>query len=77
MKIAIAICYENLQPTHSENAFKLGADVYLASEAKSDNGVEKTFKHFSTIAKQYAMPVLMSSWVDFYDNFFHRKRRRD
>jgi apolipoprotein N-acyltransferase len=32
--IAPAICYESLQPIHIENAFKLGADVYLASVAK-------------------------------------------
>ena len=68
-KIAIAICYESLQPNHSENAFKLGADIYLASVAKSENGVEKAFMHYPTIAKQYEMPVLMSNCVGFCDNF--------
>lgn len=68
-KIAPAICYESLQPTHSENAFKLGADIYLASVAKSENGIEKASKHFPTIAKRYAMPVLMSNCVGFCDNF--------
>jgi len=68
-KIAIAICYESLQPAHSENAFKLGADIYLASVAKSENGVEKAFKYYPTIAKQYVMPVLMSNCVGFCDNF--------
>jgi len=68
-KIAIAICYESLQPTHSENAFKLGADIYLASVAKPENGVEKAFKHYPTIAKKYEMPVLMSNCVGFCDNF--------
>jgi len=67
--IAPAICYESLQPTHSENAFKLGADVYLASVAKPANGVEKAFEHFSAVAKQYAMPVLMANCVGFCDNF--------
>jgi predicted amidohydrolase len=67
--IAIAICYESLQPTHCENAFILGADIYLASVAKSENGVEKAFKHYPTIAKQYEMPVLMSNCVGFCDNF--------
>ena len=67
--IAPAICYESLQPTHSENAFKLGADVYLASVAKPANGVEKAFNHYPKIAKQHAMPVLMSNCVGFCDNF--------
>lgn len=68
-KIAPAICYESLQPAHAENAFKLGANIYLASVAKSENGVEKALKHFPAIAKQYAMPVLMSNCVGFCDNF--------
>ena len=67
--IAPAICYESLQPTHAENAFKLGADVYLASVAKPENGVEKAFKHYPAVAKQYTMPVLMSNCVGFCYNF--------
>jgi predicted amidohydrolase len=67
--IAPAICYESLLPTHSENAFKLGANVYLASVAKPANGVKKAFDHYPKIAKQYAMPVLMSNCVGFCDNF--------
>jgi predicted amidohydrolase len=67
--IAPAICYESLQPTHAENAFKLGADVYLASVAKTANGVEKAFNYYPKIAKQYAMPVLMANCVGFCDHF--------
>lgn len=67
--IAPAICYESLQQKHSEIAFKLGADVYLASVAKPANGVKKAFDHYPKIAKQYAMPVLMSNCVGFCDNF--------
>lgn len=67
--IAPAICYESLQPTHSENAFKLGADVYLASVAKPENDIKKAFEHYPVVAKQYAMPVLMSNCVGFCDNF--------
>jgi predicted amidohydrolase len=68
-KIAPAICFESLQPTHSENAFKLGADIYLASVAKPANGVEKAFDHYPKVAKQYSMPVLMANCVGFCDNF--------
>ena len=67
--IAPAICFESLQPKHSENAFKLGADVYLASVAKPANGVEKAFDHYPKVAKQYGMPVLMANCVGFCDNF--------
>lgn len=67
--IAPAICFESLQPSHSENAFKLGADVYLASVAKPANGVEKAFDYYPKVAKHYGMPVLMSNCVGFCDNF--------
>lgn len=67
--IAPAICYESLQQTHSKNAFKLVADVYLASVAKPANGVVKAFDHYPKIAKQYAMPVLMSNCVGLCENF--------
>ena len=67
--IAPAICYESLQQTHSENAFKLGADVYLASVAKPANGLKKAFDHYPKLAKHYAMPVLMANCIGFCDNF--------
>lgn len=61
--IAPAICYESLQPAHAENAFKLGANVYLASVAKSEKGMTKAYQHYPKVAKQYSMPVLMSNCV--------------
>lgn len=67
--IAPAICYESLQPTHSENAFKLGADIYLASVAKPKKGIEKAFDHFPKVAKKCEMPILMANCVGFCDNF--------
>ncbi len=67
--IAPAICYESLQPTHIERASKLGANLYLASVAKPAKGVKNAFDHYPNIAKQYAMPVLMSNCVGFCDNF--------
>jgi len=67
--IAPAICYESLQSSHTETAFKLGAKVYLASVAKSATGVEKGLDHYPKVAKQYAMPVLMSNCIGFCDNF--------
>lgn len=68
-QIAPAICYESLQQSHAENAFNLGANVYLASVAKPELGVKKAYDHYSVIAKQYSMPVLMANCVGFCDNF--------
>jgi predicted amidohydrolase len=67
--IAPAICYESLQPEHSQNAFKLGANVYLASVAKSVKGIENVFEYYPIIAKHYTIPVLMANCVGFCDNF--------
>lgn len=67
--IAPAICYESLQEIHSATAFELGANIYLASVAKSAAGVQKAFKHYPEIATQFAMPVLMANCIGFCDNF--------
>jgi len=67
--IAPAICYESLQASHAEKAYNVGANIYLASVAKPANGVEKAFKHYPAIAKQYSMPVLMANCVGYCDNF--------
>lgn len=68
-KIAPAICYEALQPEHAASVHTLGAEVYVASVAKPQRGLDKAFVHFPTIAKQYAMPVLMVNSVGYCDNF--------
>lgn len=67
--IAPAICYEALQPEHATSAHELGAAIYLASVAKPQRGVDKAVAHFPSIAKKYAMPVLMANSVGFCDNF--------
>jgi predicted amidohydrolase len=43
--LAPAICFESLQPEHAESAASSGADVYLASVAKSPIGVDKAYCH--------------------------------
>lgn len=67
--IATAICYESLQPDHAENAYKLGAEIYIASVAKSQKGIAKALVHYPEMAKKFSMPVLMSNCVGFCDNF--------
>lgn len=68
-KIAPAICFESLQQDHSDKAILLGAEIYLASVAKSQSGINKALIHYPEIAKKYSIPVLMSNCVGFCDNF--------
>lgn len=68
-KIAPAICYESLQMNHADEAVKLGAQIYAASVAKSQNGINKAYVHYPNIAKKYKIPVLMSNCIGECDNF--------
>lgn len=69
IKVALAICYESLQAHHAEHASEMGAQVYVASVAKAQSGVDKAYKHFAEIATQYSMPVLMANCIGTTDNF--------
>jgi predicted amidohydrolase len=60
---ALAICYEISVPAHADNAFKNGAEIYIASVAKSVIGVEKAIKRLSEIGNNYSMTVLMSNCI--------------
>lgn len=62
--IALAICYELSVPEHSNNAFKSGAEFYIASVVKSVNQVDKAIERLSDIATKYSMTVLMSNCVE-------------
>jgi predicted amidohydrolase len=61
--IALAICYELSVPEHAENAFKTGAEIYIASVAKFVNGIDKAFDSLSGIANKYSMTVLMANCI--------------
>jgi len=67
--LALAICYEISVPEHAENAFRSGAEIYIASVAKSVDGVEKAVKRLSEIANRYSMTVLMSNCIGHCDDF--------
>lgn len=67
--IAPAICYESLMPKHAEDAFEMGAEIYLASVAKPAHAVARAYKHYPEIARKYDMPVVMSNSTGFCDNF--------
>lgn len=70
MKIAPAICYESLQMDHAEEASRLGAEIYLASVAKSQSGINKAMSHYPVVARRFSMPVLMANCVGYCDNFY-------
>ncbi|MFK7978556.1 MAG: hypothetical protein AB8G86_01120 [Saprospiraceae bacterium] len=52
-KIALAICYEISVPKHIAAATKNGAKIYLASVAKTQEGVQQAAERLSLIAKNY------------------------
>jgi predicted amidohydrolase len=67
--LAPAICYESLVVEHSENAARLGADIYLASVAKSAGGLAKANVHYPNVARSHHMYVVMSNFVGPSDDF--------
>jgi predicted amidohydrolase len=67
--IAFAICYEISVPAHAAQANQEGATIYIASVAKSVEGVDKAVNRLSQIAKEYSMTVLMSNFIGHCDNF--------
>ena len=67
--LAPAICYESMQDSHSEFADEQGAKVYLASVAKSKDGVERGYKHYPNVAEKHGMTVLMANSYGPSDDF--------
>ena len=68
-KIAFGICYETLQEQHFKKTYEEGADIYIASVAKSQSGISKAYGHFPTVAKAFETPILMTNSVGHCDNF--------
>jgi predicted amidohydrolase len=68
-KIVPAICYESLQEENAQQAHALEAEIYVASVAKAQKGMDKAEKHYPFIARTYGMTVLMANCVGTCDNF--------
>lgn len=68
-RIAPAICYESLQKDHAEHARHLGAEIYLASVAKAQRGIDQAFSYYPKLAKHFSMPVLMANCIGLCDHF--------
>jgi len=67
--VAPAICYESLLPAHCEAAVALGATLYVASVAKSAQGLAKADAHYPSIARRHSLPVLMANCTGPCDDF--------
>jgi predicted amidohydrolase len=67
--VAPAICYESLLEAHCEAAVALGATIYVASVAKSAEGIAKADAHYPAIARRHSLPVLMANCVGPCDDF--------
>ena len=62
-KIGLAICYEISIAAHPQHAFDLGAEIYVASVAKTVEGVAQAIETLCRTASKYSMTVLMSNCV--------------
>jgi predicted amidohydrolase len=62
-RLALAICYESLQPDHVATAASLGADVYLASVAKLAPRMDEAHAYYATFTRSHAMTILMANCV--------------
>lgn len=63
IKIAPAICYELSCPEHVAYAVQKGADVYVASSAKTAEGNERAYRALSNIAEEYEIPALQVNCI--------------
>ena len=68
--VAPAICYESLQPEHSIQAINLGANIYLASVAKSSEGIEKAMQYFPELARKKGIFITMANCIGPCEDFF-------
>ncbi|MEM1280875.1 MAG: carbon-nitrogen hydrolase family protein [Cyanobacteria bacterium P01_H01_bin.152] len=66
--VGLAICYELSIPEHAAAAYEHGAQLYVASVAKTLDGVNRASQRLAAIAREYAIPVLMANCVGPADN---------
>ena len=66
---ALAICFEISVAEHPEKAVGSGARLYLASVAKTREGVSRAMDQLAAIAGKYSIPVCMSNCVGPADDF--------
>lgn len=62
-QVALAICADFTKREHSQEAKKLGADIYVVSALISDQGFVTDSKILSAIASEHRFPVLLSNHI--------------
>ncbi|MGK6343957.1 carbon-nitrogen hydrolase family protein [Chryseobacterium sp. DT-3] len=62
-KISLAICYDLSDPMHSQEAYRMGSNIYTASVLNSVNGIDDDLFKLSDIAVKYHMNVLMANFT--------------
>lgn len=70
-KIAFAICYESMKETHFINVCNNKTDIYIASVAKTDKGLQDGMIHYQSISEKYQKTVLMVNAIGRADNFIN------
>ncbi|MEP0368212.1 MAG: carbon-nitrogen hydrolase family protein [Cyclobacteriaceae bacterium] len=68
-KIGLAICYELTVAKHRQTSLESGADIYLASVAKTESGAERSGGILSNMAKENNIITMMVNAVGSCDNF--------
>lgn len=68
-KIVFAICYELSVPEHALGASKSSANLYIASVAKTNRGVESAYQRLSQVAQDFSMTTLMVNAIGPADDF--------
>lgn len=72
--VALAICYELSVPGHAALAAAKGAGIYIASVAKTAEGMDKAGETLPVTAMNYAIPVLLVNCTGPCDNFISAGR---
>jgi len=68
-RLALAICYESTLERHVDAALARGATAYLASVAKSEEGIRRASEHYAALAREHELFVLVSNSVGPSDGF--------
>ncbi len=68
-KIGIGICYESSQSVHFIKLIKQGMTMYLASSAKTVDGMNRAIGFYKKAARENKIPVLAVNSVGLQDGF--------
>lgn len=67
--IAPGICFESMQPSHVAAGVQRGASVYAASVAKPGSSMDAAHRHYSAMAREHGLPILLVNAVGTNEEF--------